>query len=66
MHRIPFFFEPNFDAFVEPLAAAGRIKDQMVLKGEHTRRKPVVYGHFLTNKVNNNFADSQGRYSADE
>ena len=66
MHRIPFFFEPNFDALVEPLAAAGRIKDQIALKGDSTRRKPVVYGQFLTNKVGNNFADGQGRYGADE
>ncbi|THH27988.1 hypothetical protein EUX98_g6201 [Antrodiella citrinella] len=57
---IPFFFEPNFDALIEPLPAASRLLDGTPDKGrmQVTRGKkydPVVYGEFLTKKVGNNF-----------
>ncbi|TFK40646.1 Clavaminate synthase-like protein [Crucibulum laeve] len=58
---IPFFFEPNFDAVVKPLAAARRIN----ACSEHTdvakEHKSVVYGEFLVAKVGNNF-DGKGKY----
>ncbi|KAG9227566.1 hypothetical protein CCMSSC00406_0000788 [Pleurotus cornucopiae] len=56
---IPFFFEPNFDANISPLAAAARIKSAQpstVPNGETKEYKPVVYGKFLLGKVTNNFA----------
>ncbi|TCD63681.1 hypothetical protein EIP91_005125 [Steccherinum ochraceum] len=65
---IPFFFEPNFDALIEPLQAANRI-----LEGTPERERlkltrgktydPVLYGDFLVKKVGNNF-DSSGRYGS--
>ena len=59
MARIPFFFEPNFDAVVEPLPAALRIQEGTPVKknaGANKRYEPVVYGEFLKRKVGNNFA----------
>lgn len=58
MHRIPFFFEPNFDARIEALPAALRLQDKS--GGEHIddvprRYEPVIYGEFLKRKVANNF-----------
>ncbi|KAF8630836.1 hypothetical protein AX17_005195 [Amanita inopinata Kibby_2008] len=47
---IPFFFEPNFDALVKPLAAALRKGDGV------TARQPAVYGQFLISKVGGNFS----------
>ncbi|KAK2465192.1 hypothetical protein APHAL10511_002546 [Amanita phalloides] len=47
---IPFFFEPNFNAIVKPLAAALRQYDSEPV------RPPVVYGQHLMSKVGNNFA----------
>lgn len=61
---IPFFFEPNFDALVKPLAAALRIKGKEAPHGNAGyQRNPVVYGDFLLRKVGNNFAsDGKGKY----
>jgi len=57
---IPFFFEPNFDAAIEPLAAIDRLQDKadtIKLEQEQgTRRNSVVYGNFLMNKVAGNFS----------
>ncbi|CAL1713251.1 unnamed protein product [Somion occarium] len=67
-YRIPFFFEPNFDALVKPLPAALRIIDghpeckRKHLTGEKTY-EPVVYGEFLMNKVGNNFDTDGGKYN---
>lgn len=64
---VPFFFEPNFDAVIEPLAAAKRIlegtpeKDKKRLVGDK-EYNPVVYGQFLLNKVGNNFDTGKGKY----
>ncbi|KAG7443057.1 Clavaminate synthase-like protein [Guyanagaster necrorhizus] len=59
--RIPFFFEPNFNAHVKPLAAALRIQaDKPNPDGKEY--KPVVYGDFLLNKVGNNFSDGKEKY----
>jgi hypothetical protein len=61
---VPFFFEPNFDALVKPLAAIAREKSK---EGQdpNTTRKPIVYGDFLVNKVGNNFAvEGKGRYDS--
>ncbi|TDL22212.1 Clavaminate synthase-like protein [Rickenella mellea] len=74
-HRvsIPFFFEPNFDALVKPLAAALRLqdcagnltngaKDHSEETTHATKYKPAVYGDFLVGKVGGNFATSKGKY----
>ncbi|KAI0632094.1 Clavaminate synthase-like protein [Trametes polyzona] len=65
---IPFFFEPNFDARVEPLAAALRIQeeDRMVCGTLAPRKtyQPVVYGDFLLRKLGSNFETGQkGQYN---
>ena len=67
--RIPFFFEPNFDAFIKPLDAALRMQaeDTNFLhpgQGSLTKRnhEPVRYGEFLRKKVGNNFDTGKGRY----
>jgi len=67
---IPFFFEPNFDAKVAPLAAARRIQEDLSRDSEkhstsEQNRKtyePMIYGDFLMKKVRNNFA-GEGKYS---
>ncbi|KAG6910675.1 hypothetical protein DXG01_008719 [Tephrocybe rancida] len=57
---IPFFFEPNFDADVKPLAAALRLQDK---EDRVEYRKSVIYGDFLMGKVGNNFSDDKkGKY----
>ncbi|KAJ7044108.1 hypothetical protein C8F04DRAFT_689538 [Mycena alexandri] len=56
---VPFFFEPNFNALVQPLAAAKRIQGAA---GGLSERKSVVYGDFLMAKVGNNFAGGKGKY----
>ena len=67
--RIPFFFEPNFEAFVKPLDAALRIQAEdpkSLHPGEGTTAKPkyepVRYGEFLKKKVGNNFDLGKGKY----
>jgi isopenicillin N synthase-like dioxygenase len=57
---IPFFFEPNFDARVSPLAAAVRL--QADESNAPDLKDPVVYGEFLMRKVGNNFASGKGKY----
>lgn len=59
--RIPFFFEPKFDAFIKPLPAALRITEGGPEKPGKQEKKyePVVYGQFLLGKVTNNF-DTNG------
>ncbi|PRP76968.1 hypothetical protein PROFUN_14669 [Planoprotostelium fungivorum] len=57
---VPFFFEPNWDTKVEPLAAAKRIQEQMK-EGENGKEaakhyEPIVYGDHLKRKVGGNFA----------
>ncbi|KAJ7109721.1 hypothetical protein C8R43DRAFT_1091703 [Mycena crocata] len=62
-YRVPFFFEPNFDAHIKPLAAAKRLQasDGNVVP----EKKPVVYGDFLLGKVSNNFdIGGKGKYDA--
>ncbi|KIL67882.1 hypothetical protein M378DRAFT_159086 [Amanita muscaria Koide BX008] len=49
---IPFFYEPNFDAVIQPLPAALR-KQRNLKELEH---ESIVYGQFLMSKVGNNFA----------
>ncbi|KAG6903239.1 hypothetical protein C0995_000134 [Termitomyces sp. Mi166 len=56
---IPFFFEPNFNADVRPLAAALRLQKS---EDRQEQRKPMIYGEFLMKKVGNNFADGKGKY----
>ncbi|EIN12600.1 Clavaminate synthase-like protein [Punctularia strigosozonata HHB-11173 SS5] len=60
---IPFFFEPNFNAEVKPLAAALRIQSaDDDAHAEQKKYEPVVYGDFLLKKVGNNFATGKGKY----
>ncbi|CAE6466933.1 unnamed protein product [Rhizoctonia solani] len=57
---VPFFFEPNFDAVVEPLPAALRLPE---VQGKvQDQYKPIVYGDFLYKKVSNNFSLGKGQY----
>ena len=60
VHSVPFFFEPNFDATIEPLPAALRIQEGGPTKGKTNgdakQYPPIVYGEFLKRKVGNNFA----------
>ena len=71
MRRIPFFFEPNFDAVIEPLPAASRIlegtpeRDRLKLT-QGKQYSPLVYGDFLLKKVGNNFDTGKGRYDSDD
>jgi isopenicillin N synthase-like dioxygenase len=52
--RIPFFFEPNFNAFVKPLACALRLQT-VGGSDEKAKYNPTVYGQFLLSKVGGNF-----------
>ncbi|KAI0061684.1 Clavaminate synthase-like protein [Artomyces pyxidatus] len=71
-YRIPFFFEPNFDANVSPLAAAKLIEEDCVASttaekaiAAHKQKKtytPTIYGDFLLRKVGGNFATGKGKY----
>ena len=63
MHtRVPFFFEPNFDAEIKPTEAALRILSQTSGEKEVERLRavypPVIYGEFLKKKVGGNFVDA--------
>ena len=66
--RIPFFFEPNFDALIKPLDAALRLQTQdtnFLHPGEDKTKpsyQPVRYGDFLKKKVGNNFDIEKDRY----
>ncbi|KAJ3775537.1 Clavaminate synthase-like protein [Lentinula raphanica] len=72
-YRVPFFFEPNFDALVKPLSAALRIQEKEEATSEINQDKaqtgkvykPTVYGEFLMKKVGNNFANGKGKYDDD-
>lgn len=55
---LPFFFEPNFDALVKPLAAVVRAQEASGEKIDNDIYTPVVYGEFLKSKVTNNFSDT--------
>ena len=68
-NRVPFFFEPNFDALVKPLDAARRMQAEdsnFLHPGEGAIVKPnyelVRYGEFLEKKVGNNFNTGKGKY----
>ena len=51
---IPFFYEPNFDAVVEPLHDSPFVKPR-IGKSSGTDQSPVVYGAHLLSKVGGNF-----------
>ena len=55
-YSVPFFFEPNFDALVKPLATV--IREQVEGNVTTDSYKPVIYGDFLKAKVGSNFADA--------
>ncbi|TPX31838.1 hypothetical protein SmJEL517_g04930 [Synchytrium microbalum] len=46
---IPFFFEPHFDALIEPIPKCVKETDGI------PHHKPVIYGNHLLSKVSNNF-----------
>ncbi|KIM29999.1 hypothetical protein M408DRAFT_67030 [Serendipita vermifera MAFF 305830] len=60
---VPFFFEANFTAVVQPTPAALRIIQDEAANGDANISKlkdmypPVVYGEFLKSKVGGNFTD---------
>lgn len=66
IRRIPFFFEPNFDAKVEVLDAARRLQAGQTQDDNRKNYSPVVYGDFLTKKVGGNFAEGKGKYDTAE
>lgn len=55
---LPFFFEPNFDTLVKPLAAVVRAQDASGEKINDGTYAPVVYGEFLKSKVTTNFSEA--------
>ena len=63
--RVPFFFEPNFDAVVKPIPGALQKKaEETKEKVGEPVRSSVVYGDFLLGKVGNNFAvEGKDRYA---
>jgi isopenicillin N synthase-like dioxygenase len=63
--RIPFFFEPNFNALVKPLDAVRRTRQAQAEHEREPLRDPIVYGEFLKKKVGTNFTTSRDRYSND-
>ena len=69
LSSIPFFFEPNFDARIEPLPTARRMQEEdralRKLRGPEKTYEPVVYGDFLLRKVGSNFDTGKGRYDAE-
>lgn len=69
LSRAPFFFEPNFDAFIKPLDAALRMQAEDSNFSHPCEREsvqqnypPVRYGDFLMSKVSNNFVVGKGKY----
>lgn len=64
-YRLPFFFEPNFDALIKPLAGAIQEQEQRGEQVDESLYSSVVYGEFLKKKVGSNFAEAtpgKGRY----
>jgi isopenicillin N synthase-like dioxygenase len=59
--RVPFFFEPNFDALVRPTDAALKLlrenKREEEISELLAKYPSVVYGEFLKGKVGSNFTD---------
>ncbi|GAA5884516.1 hypothetical protein JCM6882_005285 [Rhodosporidiobolus microsporus] len=57
---IPFFYEPSFDAVIEPLPSAIRLRKQLL--GSEAASSPIPepqhYGRFLESKVSGNFYHS--------
>lgn len=60
-YSAPFFFEPNFDALVQPTDAALKLLRVNKKEGEISellaKYPPVVYGEHLKGKVGSNFTD---------
>ncbi|GAA6003119.1 uncharacterized protein JCM10292_002877 [Rhodotorula paludigena] len=52
---IPFFYEPSFNARIEPLPSALKLREKLGLPPS-SAIKPVIYGDFLRSKVSNNFS----------
>lgn len=52
---VPFFFEPNYDAFIEPLAL-----DSETATVTPGRPRGITYGQYLVSKTNQNFDFSGG------
>ncbi|GAA6019409.1 hypothetical protein JCM10207_001376 [Rhodosporidiobolus poonsookiae] len=55
---IPFFYEPSFDAVIEPLPSAIRLRDELLGAERPPLPKSQHYGRFLESKVSNNFYTS--------
>ncbi|GJJ10155.1 hypothetical protein Clacol_004381 [Clathrus columnatus] len=60
---IPFFFEPNFNALVEPLPSVIALTESINEEQLGRTYEPVVYGEFLVKKVKNNFLPDIGKYA---
>ncbi len=57
---LPFFYEPAFDAFIEPLESAKRVRAEEGWKVGKKVYKGVKYGDFLIGKVGGNFVREEG------
>ncbi|GAA6037914.1 hypothetical protein JCM8097_009488 [Rhodosporidiobolus ruineniae] len=56
---IPFFYEPSFNAVIEPLPSAVRLREALPdASSLAPLPKPQHYGRFLESKVSNNFYSS--------
>ncbi|KAJ2998588.1 hypothetical protein HDV02_004403 [Globomyces sp. JEL0801] len=54
---VPFFFEPNFDAIIQPLDVC------VQASGKAPAYKPIMYGDHLLSKVTNNFDVGENKAS---
>ncbi|GAA5967201.1 hypothetical protein JCM11641_000476 [Rhodosporidiobolus odoratus] len=55
---IPFFYEPSFEAVIEPLPTAVRLRKALLDESTSALPKKQHYGEFLKGKVSNNFYSS--------
>lgn len=65
IRRIPFFFEPNFDAKVEVLDAARRLQAGQKDNGNRKDYEPVIYREYRMKKVGGNFKLAEGNSKYD-
>ncbi|KAM0754922.1 Clavaminate synthase-like protein [Meredithblackwellia eburnea MCA 4105] len=59
---LPFFYEPNFDAVIEPLPSALKLQRASPDQKDalDNPKKSTVYGKFLAGKVSGNFGEVDG------
>lgn len=60
---VPFFFEPNYDAFIEPLSPERRNDSPTVGSETAGESRGITYGDHLVSKTKSNFDFSIGSNS---